>query len=278
MIFAIRGKLMRTVPVSLHSKLVECLQMILKYRNNAKVTSKNPFLFGIPSDNKKRFKYLRACVLLRTFAEDCGAKLPHSLRGIQLRKHIATCCISLNLSEDEVTDLANFMGHDKRIHKSHYRQPIPELEILRTTQFLEAAQGGAEEENEEENEEKNEEENFNDSDYSDDNGEKNNNYDNESDIENEKNNTDISFQNDMSQEIHTSDSTPVPQTMYHNVTKLKNSSINKFIKKQHRNIKTGFSEKDISANNKKRRSSKYLKYYTAFVEIKRRFYYFLIMH
>lgn len=154
MIFAIRGKLMRTVPVILYSELVECLQIILKYRNNAKVTSKNLFLIGIPSDNKKRFKYLRACVLLRTFAEDCGAKLPHSLRGTQLRKHIETYCISLNLSEDQVTDLANFMGHDKRIHKSHYRQPIPELEILRTTQFLEAAQGGIEEENEEENEEK----------------------------------------------------------------------------------------------------------------------------
>lgn len=190
MIFSIRGKLMRTVPVILHSQLLECLQMILKYRSNAKVSSKNPFLFGTPSDNKKRFKYLRACVLLRKFSENCGAKLPHSLRGTQLRKHIATCCISLNLSEDQVTDLANFMGHDKNIHKSHYRQPIPELEIIRITQFLEAAQGGIEKENEND-------ENFNDSDHSDDNNidKSNDNYDNcESDIENDDRNTDISFQ------------------------------------------------------------------------------------
>lgn len=251
---------MRTVHVILHSELLECIQMILTYRNNAKVPSKNPFLFGIPNDNKKRFKYLRACVLLRTFSKNCGAKLPHSLRGTQLRKHIATCCISLNLSEDQVTDLANFMGHDKNIHKSHYRQPIPELEILRITQFLEAAQGGVEEENDE-NEQENEEDNFINSDNIDDN--KNN--DNGSNIENEKNSADISFESVTSQEIHTSDSISTPQTTCHNIKKLRNSLNNKFRKKQRRNTEGGFLEKDLSANNnKRRRSSKYFKYDSAY--------------
>lgn len=147
-----------------------------------------------------------------------------------MRKHIATCCISLNLSEDQVTDLANFMGHDKNIHKSHYRQPIPELEIICITQFLEAAQGGVDEKNEQENEE---EENLNNNDSGDDDNKSNDNesnYSNKSDIENEESNTD-------------------------NISS--NSSFN--TKKQRRNVKAEFPEKDVSAiNNKKRRCSKYI--------------------
>lgn len=139
---------MRTVPVILNSELLDCLQIMLKHRHEAGVPSRNKFLFGIPSHDKKRLKHLRAYFLLRKFSDECGAKLPHTLRGTQLRKHIATCCITLNLSEDQVNDLANFMGHDKNIHKSHYRQPIPELEIIRITKLLEMAQGGTEEENE----------------------------------------------------------------------------------------------------------------------------------
>lgn len=233
---------MRTVPVILHSQLLECLQMILKYRNNAKVPPQNSFLFGIPSDNKKRFKYLRACVLLRAFSEDCGAKLPSSLRDTQLRKHIATCCITLNLSEDQVTDLANFMGYDKNIHKSHYRQPIPELEIIRITQFLEAAQRGTEKENEDE---KDEDENFND--YNDDNNDKNKNDNNDDDDDSDKNNCDdesnveneeriidnAPFQNDIISQnyvTHTNDLIPSSktQTTCHNITKSRNSLTNKF--------------------------------------------------
>jgi len=219
-IFRIRGKLMRTVPVILHCELLECLHIILKYRHDAKVPLKNPFLFGVSHDNKKRFKYLRACVLLRIFSEDCGAKLPCSLRGTQLRKHIATCCITLNLSEDQVTDLANFMGHDKKVHKSHYRQPIPELEIIRITQFLEAAQGNTEEKTKENNE------TFSDNNYSNSDSDiknTNNDYDDESDIENEEKN---------------------------------------ILLKQRRNVKAEFPEKDVSDNNnKKRRNSKYNKFY-----------------
>ena len=45
----------------------------------------------------------------------------------------------LNLSESEVTELANFMGHDKTIHKSHYRQSIPELDIPRFSRLLNVA-------------------------------------------------------------------------------------------------------------------------------------------
>lgn len=54
-----------------------------------------------------------------------------------INKHIATTCITLNLSENEVDDLVNFVGHHEKIYKRHYRQSIPE--INRMTKFLKAA-------------------------------------------------------------------------------------------------------------------------------------------
>lgn len=76
---------------------------------------------------------------MREYSSKCGAAKPLTLRGTILRKHIATKCITLNLSESEVTELANFMGHDKSIHKSHYRQSIPEIDIPRFSRLLNVA-------------------------------------------------------------------------------------------------------------------------------------------
>ena len=105
----IRGKLGRTVAVILNSNLLECIKLILQFRENAKVPA-DTYVFGLPSYNQKRFKYLRACVLMRKFSEDCNAKVAHLLRGTKLRKHIATFCGSMDLADTEVVDLANFIG------------------------------------------------------------------------------------------------------------------------------------------------------------------------
>ncbi|KMQ87027.1 hypothetical protein RF55_13810 [Lasius niger] len=139
--FVIRGKLGRTVPVILNYNLLECVKLILHFREKAKVPAENPYIFGLPSYNRKRFKYLRACVLMRKFSEDCNAKVAHLLRGTKLRKHIATFCASMELADTEISDLANFMGHAEKIHREVYRQPIISRDILNITQHLEAAHG-----------------------------------------------------------------------------------------------------------------------------------------
>jgi len=139
--FVIRGKLGRNVPVLLNYSLVECIKLILKFRDNAKIPTGNPYVFGLPSYDLKRFKYLRACILMRKFSEVCNAQVAHLLRGTKLRKHIATFCAGMELADTEVTDLANFMGHAEKIHREIYRQPIISRDILNITQHLEAAQG-----------------------------------------------------------------------------------------------------------------------------------------
>ncbi|XP_025156881.1 uncharacterized protein LOC109503590 [Harpegnathos saltator] len=151
-LFTLRGKLGRSVPVLLTEELRNCIDMILRYRKAARVSSKNPYLFGLPSIAKNKYKYLLACDLLRQYALECGAEKPETLRATELHKHIATICINYNLSENEISAFANFMGYSDKIHLSHYRQLVIEKEILEVSQYLEAAQGNSED---------------NDSDYSD---------------------------------------------------------------------------------------------------------------
>lgn len=85
--FCIRGKLGRNVPVPLSNELFNCIDLILKLREEAGVPSKNPYIFGLPGINKHRYRYLRACVLMRKFAEECNAISSTTLRGIIPRKH-----------------------------------------------------------------------------------------------------------------------------------------------------------------------------------------------
>lgn len=137
----LRGKLNRTVPVLLDSEMIECLELIRKFRKEANVSRRNPYLFGIPGSVNNPEKWPSACDLMRKFSSKCDADMPFTLRGTLLRKHVATCCISLNLTNGEIDDLAKFMGHDKNIHLNIYRQPVATKDILEISQLLEKAQG-----------------------------------------------------------------------------------------------------------------------------------------
>lgn len=119
----------------------DCVTLLLNFRKEANVPQNNPFIFGLPRMNKNRYRYLRACVLMRKFAHECNAN-ESTLRGTTLRKHIATHCIQFNLNDTEVSDLATFMGHADKIHKEHYRQaPQASRDILKISRYLEAVQG-----------------------------------------------------------------------------------------------------------------------------------------
>lgn len=153
--FTIRGKLSRTVSVLLDSELQECVELILQYRKKAGVSSSNPYVFGIPNMDSRKHAYLKACDLMRRFSIECEANQPETLRGTTLRKHVATLGVNLNLTDIEITDLANFMGHEEKIHREHYRMPVVHREILQMSRLLESASGKNENENNLNNKEKN---------------------------------------------------------------------------------------------------------------------------
>ncbi|KAK2579998.1 hypothetical protein KPH14_010763 [Odynerus spinipes] len=137
----IRGKLGRTVPVLLDNILVQWIDTILKYRSDAGIKPNNEFVFGLPVCNKLAKSYFRACPLIRKFSKECGATMPTTLRSTTLRKHIATYTTMLNIKENQISDLANFMGHNKQIHKDIHRVPAPVKDVTDVSQLLQAAMG-----------------------------------------------------------------------------------------------------------------------------------------
>lgn len=50
-------------------------------------------------------------------------------------------CVNYDLTECQVSDLANFMGHADRSHKDHYHQLILTRKIIHVSKLLEAVQG-----------------------------------------------------------------------------------------------------------------------------------------
>ncbi|KAJ8959479.1 hypothetical protein NQ318_022176 [Aromia moschata] len=61
--------------------------------------------------------------IIRKMAKNCGAKNPAFLTSTKFRKHIATTLQLMNMGEDEMEQIATFMGHTKKTHKEFYRLP-----------------------------------------------------------------------------------------------------------------------------------------------------------
>lgn len=101
----------------------------------------NTFLFALPTCAENQIRLVNACQAIRKFSELCGAKNPESLRGTTMRKHMATTCIHLELNDNSVAQVADFMGHHNDIHRNHYRVNPMHNEMILVSQFLEKALG-----------------------------------------------------------------------------------------------------------------------------------------
>lgn len=136
----VRGKRNRTVPVLLKSNVENCLELLIFHRQDAGISSDNQFLFALPSKIDEP-KVVNAGRILKKFAMACGADNPSRLTATNLRKHIATVCVSLKLSDTVIADVAEHMGHAEKVHREYYRQNTIDRQIVQMSQILEAAQG-----------------------------------------------------------------------------------------------------------------------------------------
>lgn len=142
--FVIRGKLGRGVSVLLHKEDVRCIDMILKFRVEAGVPEKNPYVFGIPGSTS--YTHLRAVDLIREYSVLCNAKNPFLLRGTLLRKHIATQAAAQEWGTENIKGLKDHLGHSEKVHNDYYRLPVVAKQIIEMSELLERAQRSMEKE------------------------------------------------------------------------------------------------------------------------------------
>ena len=129
----IDGKRGRTVPVLFPSQVKENIDL-LNTKRLLVTESDNPFLF--PRLNFGSMMHIRGTDCLRKYADDCGALAPERLRSTKLRKQIATMSQIINLKDNELDILANFLGHDIRTHREFYRLPEATVQIAKVSKLL----------------------------------------------------------------------------------------------------------------------------------------------
>ncbi|CAJ1074397.1 hypothetical protein F2P79_020338 [Xyrichtys novacula] len=134
----IRGKRGRKVPVLLTPAMQHALDLLTSKRQECGVPKENRYLFARPS----AFTCLRGSDCLRHFAKICGAKSPESLTSTKLRKQTGTLSQVLNLSNTELDQLADFLGHDIRVHRQFYRLPEGTLQLAKISKVLLALEKG----------------------------------------------------------------------------------------------------------------------------------------
>ncbi|XP_047433306.1 uncharacterized protein LOC125003416 [Mugil cephalus] len=110
----------------------QALDMLVSKRQECGVPLENIYLFARPS----ALTCYRGSDCLRHFAKACGAKTPESLTSTKLRKQTGTLSQVLNLSNTELDQLADFLGHDIRVHRQFYRLPEGTLQLAKISKVL----------------------------------------------------------------------------------------------------------------------------------------------
>ncbi|XP_060798518.1 uncharacterized protein LOC132900442 isoform X2 [Neoarius graeffei] len=107
-------------------------------RERSVVSSKKTHVFARPG----AMSHYRGSDCIRQFVQCCHVKNPLSLTSTRLRKHMATLSKVLNLQETELDQLADFMGHDIRVHRQFYRLPEGTLQLVKISKILMAMEQG----------------------------------------------------------------------------------------------------------------------------------------
>ncbi|XP_041931386.1 uncharacterized protein LOC121694991 isoform X2 [Alosa sapidissima] len=133
----LRGKKGRKVAVILTPDMTANLSLLISKRKECGVTENNNYLFAIPcSDGHYRGQFGQ-------FADACGAEDPQNLRSTNLRKQIATISQVMNLKDNELDQLADFLGHDIRVHREYYRLPQSTIQLAKISKLLMAMEKGS---------------------------------------------------------------------------------------------------------------------------------------
>ncbi|CAL8238134.1 unnamed protein product, partial [Merluccius merluccius] len=114
------------------------MDLLNKTRNACEVPENNAFFFARP----QALTHFRGSDVIRQVAQSCGARNPEALSSTKLRKHVATMSQILNLKENEMDNLADFLGHDIQVHRKYYRLPEGTLQLAKVSKILLAMERG----------------------------------------------------------------------------------------------------------------------------------------
>ncbi|GBP80298.1 hypothetical protein EVAR_37975_1 [Eumeta japonica] len=127
----IRGKRSRGVPVLFSTDVQQDFDLLISLRSKY-IDANNKFLFAKPSSmtNLCGYKVIQKHVKLS------GAKNPEAISSTKLRKHLATLTQLFNMTENDIEQLSNFMGHTTGVHRQNYRLPDDIFQTAKISKLL----------------------------------------------------------------------------------------------------------------------------------------------
>lgn len=112
------GKGSRSVVILIPKNFQKYFPMIYNIRQNSTwFPPENTYFFTYP----KSLRWINGCNVIRKYSKKCNAKHPELLTSSRLRKHIATVTQVLSLKQNEMKQLAKFMGHTLKTHETFYK-------------------------------------------------------------------------------------------------------------------------------------------------------------
>lgn len=111
------GKGSKPVAILFSKEMHEFIDKLLSTRHTC-VPETNQYLFANPNTASS---CLNGNHTLKTLAERSGVSNKSLFTSTRLRKQIATILQVLNLTQNEIEQFANFMGHTSKTHQEYYR-------------------------------------------------------------------------------------------------------------------------------------------------------------
>ena len=135
-----RGKRGRTVPVIIPQLEKEAVDLLVSLRGCVGLRDDAPdeaLLFTRAPSGKP----LNGWYELRKACLEAGCKNIKSITSTNMRKYLATVVQIMNLSENEMDQVATHLGHDLAIHRKYYRLPDSTVELSKIAKLLLSTEG-----------------------------------------------------------------------------------------------------------------------------------------
>ncbi|KAK4887045.1 hypothetical protein RN001_003316 [Aquatica leii] len=134
----IKGKRSRGVPVLVDKATEAGIDLTIKHRHNF-FEVYNPYLFGTchTEDSTISGYHVFSKHALRVLKDKSKAK---ALTSTRMRKHLATISQILKMDNEDLEQLATFMGHTTKTHAEWYRLPLDIIQTAKVSKLLLLAQ------------------------------------------------------------------------------------------------------------------------------------------
>lgn len=113
------GKGTRLVPILFSKKLQKFIDLMLEICQLIHlIPDTNPYLFA---NINSKDKWMSGSNILRTISKKFGVKHSDLLTSTRIRKHVATTLQIMHLEDDEMEQIASFIGHTKKTYTKFYK-------------------------------------------------------------------------------------------------------------------------------------------------------------